>query len=726
LTVKIEDWLETDLQKDIWNLKYRDGEETLDDFFDRVAESSVSKEVKQLMIDKKFLAGGRILANKGLQKKGKRVTFSNCYVIEPPEDNLESIFDAGKKLGRTYSYGGGCGIDIDQLAPRKAKVNNAAKRSSGAVSFMDLYSLITGLIAQDGRRGALMISIGCKHPDLLDFIGLKSDLDKVTKANISIRITDDFMKAASENKEWKLEFFRKETDEVIEKVVNAKEVLMKLAEVNWDFAEPGALFWDRIEKWTLLSTTPHFKFKGVNPCAEEPLPAGGSCLIGSHNLSEYVKYPFTGDAYFDFAEFEKDVMTTTVYLNDVLDEGLPLHPLEEQRESVAKWRQIGLGLMGKAETFIKLGIKYGDEKSLDLVDKIGYTMINASMKQSSLLAKEFGTYPEYIPQVIDSEFFKRNASDEVKRLVSKYGLRNSQLLTIAPTGSISTMLRISGGVEPFFMLSYNRKTESLHGEEKVYKVFTPIVEEYMQLKGIEKEEALPDIFVTSMSLNYKKRIDMQSVWQSYIDASISSTVNVNKDFTVQDTFDLYMYAWEKGLKGITIFRDGCKRVGILYSDKTEVKEEKVQFNILKRPKRLFGFTEKVKFPIGDKLGKAYITINVDESNQPFEVFIEANDIEIKSMAEKVGRLATQFLRYGNTENNLEQVVKHLRKGESINSLPATVARLLEQIAYGKIKVSPSTIDANETYSLLECPECKENSFDKGSCVCHNCGYSKCN
>jgi ribonucleotide reductase alpha subunit len=405
-----------------------------------------------------------------------------------------------------------------------------------------------------------------------------------------------------------------------------------------------------------------------------------------------------------------------------------LHPLEEQRESVTNWRQIGLGVMGKAETFIKLGIRYGSPESLKLVDRLGHIMINASMQQSAVLAKQYGTYPKYKDSVMKTPFFKANATEITKKLVEQYGLRNSQLLTIAPTGSLSTMWGISGGVEPIFMLSYFRKTQSLHNEEKTYKVYTPIVEEYMKVKGIEKEEDLPDIFVTAMNLDHRERIDMQSIWQKYIDASISSTVNVNKDFTVEEVEDLYIYAWEKGLKGVTIFRDECKRTGILTSDggsddkKSEIKDTQP----IKRPKRLSGFTEKVRFPIGDKVGKAYITINVDEENQPYEVFIEANDIEIKSMAEKIGRLATQFLRYGNTRNNLEQVVKHLRKGEAMNSLPSIVARLLEQIAYGKIEVVHANDQAPKQPSLQECPECHEHSFDKGQCVCHNCGYSKCN
>lgn len=452
-------------------------------------------------------------------------------------------------------------------------------------------------------------------------------------------------------------------------------------------------------------------------------------MLGSHNLAAYVKNPFTDKAYFDFDEFDKDVRTTITYLNDVLDEGLPLHPLEEQRESVKNWRQTGLGVMGKAETFIKLGIRYGGNESLELVDKIGHLMINTSMQQSAILAKEYGTYPKYKNSVMDTPFFKANATEETRQLVEKYGLRNSQLLTIAPTGSLSTMFGISGGVEPIFMLSYFRKTESLHNEEKTYKVYTPIVEEYMKAKGIENEEDLPNIFVTAMTLDHRERIDMQSIWQRYIDASISSTVNVNKDFTVDEVFDLYMYAWEKGLKGCTIFRDGCKRTGILTSDDgSETKEsEPKDTQPPKRPKRLIGFTEKVRFPIGDKLGKAYITINVDENNQPYEVFVEANDIEIKSMAEKIGRLATQFLRYGNTRNNLEQVVKHLRKGEQMNSLPSIVARLLEHVAYGKIEVVHQIDNQLPKQPMLaECPECHEHTFDKGQCVCHNCGYSKCN
>ena len=241
-------------------------------------------------------------------------------------------------MARTYSYGGGCGIDISKLSPRGAKVNNTAKETSGSVSFMDLYSLVTGLIGQNGRRGALMISISCDHPDLEEFIEIKSDLDRVTKANISVRITDKFMQAVKNKELFTLEFTREETGEKITKEVDAYALFHKLCEMNWDYAEPGMLFWDRIEGYSLLSEDEDFHYAGTNPCAEEPLPPGGSCLLGSINLAEFVKE----DKSFDLEEFTRVVKIAVKALNDVLDEGLPLHPLQEQRDSVRDWRQIGL------------------------------------------------------------------------------------------------------------------------------------------------------------------------------------------------------------------------------------------------------------------------------------------------------------------------------------------------------------------------------------------------
>lgn len=265
--MKVEQWLGADNQLgiDIWHGKYQNGDESFDEWLDRVSGGDPA--VRNLIETKKFLFGGRILANRGLAKNGRKLTYSNCYVCSPPEDNIESIFDTAKAIARTYSYGGGVGIDIGKLSPRGARINNAAKETSGAVSFMDLYSLVTGLIGQSGRRGALMISIPCNHPDLEEFIDVKNDLDKVTKANISVRITDDFMQAVKNHEKFELSFVREETGEKISKVVDAAELFRKLCYNNWNMAEPGMLFWDRIENWNLLSEDPDFHYAGTNPCA---------------------------------------------------------------------------------------------------------------------------------------------------------------------------------------------------------------------------------------------------------------------------------------------------------------------------------------------------------------------------------------------------------------------------------------------------------------------------
>ncbi len=559
-------WVMSDLQRDIYEKKYRFENESFDGFLTRV--SGGNNAIKKAIKDKKFMPAGRILAGRGLDKFGRKITLSNCYVMPKVEDNIESIFDTAKYLARTYSYGGGVGLTISKLRPKGAKVNNAANTTTGAVSFMDLFSMVTGLIGMRGRRGALMLNMDCNHPDIEDFIDVKNDLSKVNYANISVNIDDEFMNAVKNNEEYLLYFKVEATGEEISKKVNARQLFNKLARNNWNMAEPGILFQNKINSWHLMSEDEDFEFAGVNPCAEETLPAFGSCNLSSINLSEFVKNPFTKYAYFEYERFGQMVRDGVIYLNEVLDENMELHPLEQQREMSRELRQIGLGIMGLADMFIKMGIKYGSQDSIALIHKVGHTMINEALRQSALLAKEYGTFPRYKKEAIfKSPFLLENAAPDVLELINEYGLRNSQLLTIPPTGSISTLIGCSNGVEPIFQVSYTRKSESLHHIDTYYKVFTPIVKEYMDKNNIVSEENLPEFFITTSNLNYKDRIDVQAAWQQYIDASISSTVNVPNEFTVEEVEDLYIYAWERGLKGITIYRDGCARSGILITDK---------------------------------------------------------------------------------------------------------------------------------------------------------------
>ena len=567
--MNVEQWLGKDnkLGVDIWQRKYRKGNETFDQWLDRV--SGGDDAVRDAIKSKRFLFGGRILSNRGITDT--KVTYSNCYVVTPPEDNIESIYDSRKKLARTYSYGGGAGVDLSKLAPAGAKVHNQAEQTTGAVSFMQGYSQTTEEIGQMGRRGALMISLDCHHPDLLDFIDIKAKSDSVTKANISVRVTDDFMRAVENDDEWVMSFTREETGETITKTAKARDIFSKLCLNNWNWAEPGILFWDRIEQYNLLENNPEFEYAGTNPCAEEPLPAGGSCLLGSINLAEFVN---------DKCEFEWDDFYGTINvairaLNDVLDEGLPLHPLQEQRDSVRDWRQIGLGVMGVADMLVKMHLRYDSDDAIEHCRDVSQALANHAMYVSASMAREHGkTYPKYEVGTLDTDFVRNNADSITYNAIEKYGLYNSQLLTVAPTGTLSTMLGVSGGIEPIFAKSYKRKTESLHDKTTYYDVLTPIYQQYADKHGLTVNDEFPSWFVDSSEINSIQRVKMQAAWQLGIDASISSTVNLPKSATVDDVANIYMEAWRHGLKGITIYRSGCMREGVLVvADENNVKED---------------------------------------------------------------------------------------------------------------------------------------------------------
>lgn len=744
----VQEWLGTENQlgQDIWERKYRYENETFDEWINRV--SGGNPEIANLIKEKKFLFGGRILANRGLENKGRKISLSNCYVIEPPEDNIESIFDCAKKLARTYSYGGGCGVDISKLSPRGAKVNNAAKETTGSVSFMDLYSMVTGLIGQAGRRGALMLSLSCEHPDLEEFIGIKSDLDRVTKANISIRITDKFMAAVKNKTPFTLSFTRLETGETITKEIDAYEMFHKMCEMNWDYAEPGMLFWDRINNWNLLSCDDEFEYAGTNPCAEEPLPAGGSCLLGSINLAE-----FACDTGFDFESFKHCVKSSVIALNEVLDEGLPLHPLKEQRESVYDWRQIGLGIFGLADLLIKLGIKYGSPEAIDLCDMIGHTMADMAIKTSAVLAKKYGVYPKYKPEAVEqSAFYSKNALGETKELVESFGLRNSQLLTIAPTGSLSTMLGVSGGIEPIFANYYTRKTESLKGHDEYYKVYTPIVKEYMDKHGLKDDSELPGYFVTAQTLDYKNRIYMQSVWQSHIDASISSTVNVPNDFTVEQVEGLYMTAWDAGLKGVTIFRDGCKRAGILtikenVEDIVEKPHRLERGMIIKADDNCIGKKRTLRTGCGTLHCEAFFD---PDNGQLLETYFSKGSsggcnnfmIGLSRMISLAARggidvysIVDQLKSSGTCPSYaVRTATKHdTSKGSSCpvaigNALLEMYEEMMDEVGFSDIEekelevITPKIVPV----SKAKCPQCGGELVFEGGCnTCKNCGWSKC-
>jgi len=491
---------------------------------------------------------------------------------------------------------------------------------------------------------------------------------------------------------------------------------------------------------------------------EEPLPAGGSCLLGSINLSEFITEPFTQNAKFDMTAFQDAVLISVIALNEVLHEGLPLHPLEEQRESVNKWRQIGLGILGWHDALIKLGIRYGSNESIELADKIGFEMANTAILQSACLTYKYGTYPGYNAEaILSSPYLLANTTEDTRQFVKEKGLANSQLLTIAPTGSIGTMLNVSTGIEPIYNIAYTRKTESLHGKDTYYKVYTPIVEQYMKLNNIDKEEDLPDFINTAMTLDSKERLNMQEAWQKHIDASISSTVNVPNSFTVEEVENLYMMASEKGLKGVTIFRDGCARLGILTNEpkKEQTSSSKQLKDILEWGTTIESSDDLLgkKRKIMSGCGSVHVQAWFDPINGKLtEVYLSKGSTGgCNSWMISNSRIMSLALRTGASFDYLIDQLKSAPACPSYsvrtatkkdtskgNCCPVAVANALIEMqkeVYDELGIDeeeykheemPSQTDVPIIKHIKKCPKCgAELRFEGGCNSCPECGWSKC-
>ena len=720
--MELKDWNLSKLGEDIWHNKYQQNNESFDDWIKRV--SGGNEQVAQLIVDKKFLFGGRILSNRGIQGRG--ITYSNCYVVKPPEDSIEGIYEAAMKLARTFSYGGGCGIDISNLREKDAEVHNAAKTTSGAVSFMPVFEQTARVIGQNGRRGALMISMDCDHPDIHDFIDAKLD-NKLEKCNISVKMGDKDME-------------------------NREDVIEHIAHNNWDWAEPGILYWDTIRDYNMLNKFEDFEYAGVNPCAEEPLPAGGSCLLGALNLSAFVEAPFSKTPAFNLPEFKSAVRIAIRALNDVLDEGLPLHPLTEQQESVRDWRQIGLGIMGFGDMLLMLGYNYDSQNALKMIKLIGQTLVQTGLDESCKLAQEKGAFPKCDgDKLLDSNFIRwhyenKTITKDLADRIHTFGLRNSQLFTIAPTGSISTMLGVTGGVEPIFATHYTRKTESLHGEEKYYDVYTPIIQYMLDNKVIDKLQV--NTIATAQTINPFDRVQVQGKWQEYIDASISSTVNLVEDTSEETIFQLYVAAWECGCKGLTVYRAGCKKEGVLTVDKP--KEEKVPTpseNTIQIPivdtdiNNCTAHGTKIMTGCGSLWITAYFH---NETGQLCHIFLDKGSkggcnsfmiglSRLISLAGKKGATVDEIVDQLNSVPACPSyVVRTKTKGDTSpgKCCPSAIANALKQLNNNFVinhifEQHPVEVE-EEKIEIAKCPNCGADLAYTGGCItCFECGYSKC-
>lgn len=489
---------------------------------------------------------------------------------------------------------------------------------------------------------------------------------------------------------------------------------------------------------------------------EEPLPAGGSCLLGSINLSAFVKNPFTDNAEFDGSQFTKVARLATKALNDVLDEGLPLHPLEIQRDCVRDWRQIGLGMFGLGDALIMLGIKYGSPEAVRFSNDLAETLAKAAIRESEMLAEGDGKFPKFDVNAFLSSSFGQRLGPTYHEPIADHGVRNSQLLTIAPTGTLATMLGISSGIEPIYALSYTRKTESLHGHDEYYQINAKIVEDYSKVSG---KTDLPDYFVGSSDISIDSRIAMQAAWQEWIDASISSTVNLPEDTSVDDIQALYMKAWKAGLKGLTVFRNNCKRVGILttpVADPEPEANDRESDMVIPRG-YIIDVPEELtyrKYKIQSGCGKLYLFVGVDESERRiYDVFTNTDGTggcSINTQANS--RLLSACVRGGVP---VEYVIEQLKKsgtcpnyqysrgaGKKLSpgkSCPSSIAYILQEILNefnddegAELSSKPEMVDVPEAKSTHivyaeKCPECGTESLihDGGCTSCTACGYGKC-
>jgi ribonucleoside-diphosphate reductase alpha chain len=667
----------------------------------------------------------------------------NCYVIPIKEDSIEGIFEWCKEAARTYSLGGGVGTDISILRPKGSPVNNSAIYSSGSVSFMELFSTTTGTIGQSGRRGALMITISVEHPDVLDFIEIKNDPErrKVQYANISVRVTDEFMRAVERDEEFLLRY-ESERIERFERRVRAREIWEKLVKNAWASAEPGVIFWDTVKR---ESTTEYNGMEVIttNPCSEIPLEAYGACCLGNLNLSKFVLDSFTPNARIDWPTLEKALRYAVRFLDDVLDYNADKHPLPAQREASLRSRRIGVGFTGFGDMLIKLGLKYDSDEAIAFTDKLFERIKHIVYDESTELAVEKGTFPAFDrDQHLRSAFIKRLDRSLIEKIKSN-GLRNAALLTVPPVGSGSVLAGCSSGIEPIFSLSYVRKSKSLSKSE--FEVSHPLVREYMEKMGLSHINELPKTFVTAHEIEPIMRVRMQATIQKHIDHAISSTVNLAKDVSPETIGDIYFEAWKAGCKGITVYREGS-REGILLTKEAKEGEKPARATLVPRPrpKVVKGKTYRMK----TELGTVFITVNEDDEGI-FEVFVQGlgkSGTSTAAFTEAIGRLISLALRSGVKPSAIIDQLSLIRgsrpvvqeDGTVVFSVPDAIAKAIAEYLRGgeqltllqEVKprpLQPSGSNGHDAKRDVElCPSCGGIlMFTNGCYICNDCGFSEC-
>ena len=747
------------ISEQIWDMKYRlkeqDGtpiDRSVEDSWRRIARSLAQAEKKpeiweekfySALEDFKYLPAGRITAGAGT---GRSVTLFNCFVMGTIPDSMSGIFDMLKEAALTMQQGGGIGYDFSTIRPKGAPVAGVAADASGPLSFMDVWDAMCRTIMSAGsRRGAMMATMRCDHPDVEDFITAKSDSARLRMFNLSVLVTDDFMEAVKADGPWELKY-----DGKVYHTVQARDLWNKIMQSTYDFAEPGVIFIDRINKANNLSYVE--TIAATNPCGEQPLPPYGACLLGSINLARLVANPFEKNASLDLAEMNALVATAVRMMDNVVD--VSQFPLHEQAQEAQNKRRIGLGVTGLADALLMVGLEYGTDEAAAQCEEWLRQIARSSYLASVELAKEKGAFPLFDKEKYLASGTMQMMDDDVRDAIAEHGIRNALLTSIAPTGTISLYAgNVSSGIEPVFAYSYTRKVLQKDGSRTEEEVVDYAVKMYRDKFGEDAE--LPSHFTNAQTLAPLAHVKMQAAAQKWVDSSISKTINCPEDISFEAFKEVYMEAYETGCKGCTTYRPNDITGSVLSVSESEEKTPEVDAGAdviymaepLDRPEALEGHTYKLKWP--DSEHAIYLTINdviIGGHRRPFEVFINSKNMEHYAWTLALTRMISAVFRRG---GDVSFVVEELKavfdprggawmQGKYIPSILAAIGGVIEEhlirinFIEGEgmgLKSDPQAevMAVGEAPRGKACPSCGQFDLQmvEGCMTCMSCGHSKC-
>ncbi len=747
------------IAEQIWDMKYRlkaaDGtpvDRTVEDTWRRIARALAAEEAEPdvwedrfyaALEDFRFLPAGRIVAGAGTDRA---VTLFNCFVMGTIPDSMVGIFEMLKEAAVTMQQGGGIGYDFSTIRPKGADVRGVAADASGPLSFMDVWDAMCRTIMSAGsRRGAMMATMRCDHPDIEEFVTAKSDPARLRNFNLSVLVTNAFMEAVKADGPWELRF-----GDAVYRTLEARDLWNRIMRATYDYAEPGVIYIDRINSMNNLAYCE--TISATNPCGEQPLPPYGACLLGSINLPRLVEHAFEDNAALDEAALEDLVGTAVRMMDNVVDASR--FPLEAQaREAEAK-RRIGLGVTGLADALIMTGKRYGSEEAAKLTSRWLRAVARAAYKASAHLAAERGPFPLFDSDAYLASGSLADVDADVRKLIREHGVRNALLTSIAPTGTISLYAgNVSSGIEPVFAYTYSRMVLQKDGSRTEEEVVDYAVQLWRDRFG---NRELPDCFVNAQALEPADHVRMQAAAQEWVDSSISKTINVPEDISFDAFKDVYMDAWDRGCKGCTTYRPNAVTGSVLAVHESadevpapaRVAEGEVVYiaEPLDRPQALEGQTYKLKWPASEHA--IYITVNdivVGGRRQPFEVFINSKNMEHFAWTVALTRMISAVFRRG---GDVSFVVEELKAvfdprggawmgGKYVPSILAAIGGVIERhlITIGFIEGEGMGLKSDPQAEVVNlggapgpaCPNCGQFGMQmlEGCMTCPSCGHSKC-